>query len=1121
MSIRRYKLSQDFLDKYKDQNPPWGFADTAGNSMGEITFLRSYSRLKEDGSKETWADTCQRVVEGMFTIQREHCRRNQLPWDYKKAQRTAQDAYDRMFNFKWLPAGRGIANMGAPFIIDDWDSSPLMNCAFVSTKTDFSEAMHFLMLASMNGIGVGLDTLGEGKFHVRKPEGDPIEIQIADTREGWADALKSLIDSYLQGTNPLSFDYSIIRPKGALIQRFGGTASGPESLQFLLEWITDRLDSKVDSTLTITDIADIANQIGCCVVSGSSRRSAELLLGPQNEEYMDLKNYGKMEQTGETKRVAIIVDKDEKPVLLEDYLNQVDEGVREIAIATVLRKEHPSLARKLTHEDEETRNAAAQEFKSIQHTVEFERLVASEWAHEDLITEVTVPIVEWVPGPGAERSAFGWMSNNSVFAEVGQNYAEVAKRTLLNGEPGYVWMDTTRGFGRMKDRRDNKDFRAAGYNPSLVAGTMVYTTDGVQSIEDLENKDFFVRNLNGEISSAYCWKSGIDEDVFKVSLDGGHSYRATKEHKWPVWNGSSWEKKTTQEVSPGDLLPNLVTNSLYPEGTRGSYDEGFLIGWNLGDGWITRRPDGLQIGFMVSDNDRAHGIDKKIESVLSSLGSKANFDGKDEINVNNTALRKIFAEYGVRHKSEGLPDSVWDSSFSDEYRKGVIDGIFSADGTVDGSRVVLSQASEKMVRSVASLLGFFGIKTNITTLDLPASTAFPEKYADNKDKKFTRWTLRIGKYSNVALFHSLFTLTHGGKESKISSYLSSNTEKKNCQNFIKVVDVVADGYADVWDVTVQDETHAFQIDHCVTGNCAEQPLESYEVCNLVETYPTRAESEEDYLKTLKVAYLYGKTVTLLPTVFEQTNAIQMRNRRIGLSQTGITTYVDRNGIAQWRQLCDAGYKEVQRLDEVYSDWLCVRNSIRTTTVKPSGSVSLLTGDSPGVHWNPASGYYIRRVTMGPGKILDELRSAGYPVEESFYSAGQYVVSFPVKSPFRRSEKDVSIWEKVALAAEAQHWWSDNSVSVTVSYDPENEGRFIESILSMYEGRLKTVSFLPMSKGVYQQMPYEEISEEKYTALCDDLFPVIRENLYGSGEEALGEKFCTTDKCETEPVGTMR
>ncbi len=654
--IRRFKLQREFLDKFTEMEPKWGYLDDAGNSLGEIIFLRTYSRLKDDGTKETWQETCQRVIEGMFTVQREHCRRNKLPWDYKKAQRTAQDAYQRMFEFKWLPPGRGIANMGASFVVDEWDGTALQNCAFVSTKTDFAEAMHFLMLASMNGVGVGLDVLGEGRHLVKGTEGDPVEHVIPDTREGWAEALRTLIENHLTGGPRPVFDYSLIRPAGALIRRFGGTASGPEELEKLLVWIQNLMEERKGTHLTITDIADIANKVGHCVVSGSSRRSAEILLGPQEDEYLDLKDFEK----------------------------------------------------------------------------------------------------------SAYRMSWAYMSNNSVYAENGQDYHAVAERTRINGEPGFVWMDETRRFGRMKDRADNRDMRAAGYNP-----------------------------------------------------------------------------------------------------------------------------------------------------------------------------------------------------------------------------------------------------------------------------------------------------------------------------------------------------------------CGEQPLESYEMCTLVESFPSRHDSIEDYLKTVKVAYLYGKTVTLLPTVFERTNAVVARNRRIGLGQSGITTYIDHHGMAQWRRLADAAYREVQRLDNTYSEWLCIRPSIRTTTVKPSGTTSLLTGDSPGVHWNPAAKWYIRRVTMAKGVLADAMAEAGYHVEPSLNSpSSQVVVSFPVASPFKRSERDVALWEKVALAAEVQHWWSDNSVSCTASYFADTEGQHIEPILSLYEGRLKSISFLPMGDASgFAQLPYENISEEQYKQMMSKVRPVNRKHLYSGGQDAEGEKFCTTDSCE--------
>ena len=129
-----FRLSPDFVDSYRDRVPPFGYRDAGGNSLGEITFLRTYSRLKEDGSKETWTDVCERVINGMFSIQKEHCKANRLPWNDNKAQHSAQDAFDRLFNLKWSPPGRGLWMMGTPLVMEHRNSAALQNCSFISTN---------------------------------------------------------------------------------------------------------------------------------------------------------------------------------------------------------------------------------------------------------------------------------------------------------------------------------------------------------------------------------------------------------------------------------------------------------------------------------------------------------------------------------------------------------------------------------------------------------------------------------------------------------------------------------------------------------------------------------------------------------------------------------------------------------------------------------------------------------------------------------------------------------------------------------------------------------------------------------------------------------------------------
>ena len=148
-----FKLSEEFVGGYKERKAPFGYRDAAGNSVGEITFLRTYSRLKEDGTKETWTDVCERVINGMYSIQKDHAKSQRLPWNDSRAQASAKEAFERLFELKWSPPGRGLWVMGTPLVNTQRNSAALQNCAFVSTKemtkNDPAKPFAFLMEASM------------------------------------------------------------------------------------------------------------------------------------------------------------------------------------------------------------------------------------------------------------------------------------------------------------------------------------------------------------------------------------------------------------------------------------------------------------------------------------------------------------------------------------------------------------------------------------------------------------------------------------------------------------------------------------------------------------------------------------------------------------------------------------------------------------------------------------------------------------------------------------------------------------------------------------------------------------------------------------------------------------
>jgi len=292
--------------------------------------------------------------------------------------------------------------------------------------------------------------------------------------------------------------------------------------------------------------------------------------------------------------------------------------------------------------------------------------------------------------------------------------------------------------------------------------------------------------------------------------------------------------------------------------------------------------------------------------------------------------------------------------------------------------------------------------------------------------------------------------------------------------------------------------------------CVEQQLEDAELCCLVETYPAKHDSYEDYIKTLEIAYMYGKTVTLVNTHWPETNAIMLKNRRIGLSQTGVVQAFNKFGRRTMFQWCDDAYDHVQKLDKEYSDWLCVPRSVRMTSIKPSGTVSLLNGSTPGIHY-PENEYYIRRIRFATNsKLLPALEEAGYKIEKDAYSPNTMCVEFPVKEPFfKKGKRDITMWEQLEIAAQYQYYWADNSVSITVTFQ-DHEKDEIKDALEMYEARLKAVSFLKYEETGYQQAPYEPITEKEYKAMIKKITPIKK---IETDEGGVGTKFCSNDTCE--------
>lgn len=1002
--------------------------DWSDNPIGLVTLYRTYLRKKEDGTLETWNDCVLRVIEGMFSFQKTHVVNSGLMWDEGRAQKTAFDAADRLFQFKWTPPGRGLWMMGTDFV---WDrgGAALNNCAFVSTQnidTEFSEPFRFLMDMSMLGVGCGFDTRGAGKVVVSRPEGDPEVFVVPDTREGWVESIGKLIDSYLiPGSRPTEQDVSLVRAYGEPIRGFGGVSSGPLPLTQGFAGIKDVLEKYVGLPLDSVGITDVQNIIGKIVVAGNVRRTAEIAFAePNDKAFRTMKNW---------------------------QINAVETG----AVP-------PPELREASEED-------YNEYANHMYDPVGEAIV-EKYKHEP-----------WAYKFGGWR----WASNNSLFATVGMDYTEIAESIAGNGEPGLAWLDNMREYGRMKDGKNFKDIKALGGNPCWTGDTMLLTKErGYQPIGELVGESVSVWN-GQEWSAVEPFSTGVNYLV-RVTLTDGTVLRCTEYHEFLTIEGFDNDKQIrvkAADLTPGTKLqkwqmPVLQDGEDYCESP---YSQGFYSG----DGTRGRTSSRLY-GEKKNCMPRLKG---KLGPYYSDMDAH------------------------VWHHGPMLDKSFVPVNGSLSYCLEWLAGYLDADGTVtrdkNGNGLQAASIDHGFLADVRLMLSRMGVRAKVVAA-MPAGVRSITNQLGTTGDYFCKETKRllIGNQDTLALLNLGLTCTR--------LKLHDNPPQRDARQYVKVVSVEWLSEPEETFCVTEPKLHQMTVEGVVTGNCLEQTLESYELCTLVETYPSKHANAKEYYETLKIAYLYAKTVTLIATHNAKTNTVMCRNRRIGTSQSGIIDAVAKFGRHYYQKnVADIAYEKIEHYDDVYSDWLGVPKSIKKTSVKPSGSVSLLANVSPGIHY-PKVRYGYRTMRLAKdSRLVPILRAANYKVETSISDPLRtVVVYFPIIGKEEvPCEADASIWEQFTNAVMMQKYWADNQVSITISFKPE-EVKDIAKCLSTFDSELKGVSLLPLNDHGYKQAPYIAADKSEVVDYKKSLSPLDMSQMHAleEGDNAESNKFCDGESC---------
>jgi hypothetical protein len=238
----------------------------------------------------------------------------------------------------------------------------------------------------------------------------------------------------------------------------------------------------------------------------------------------------------------------------------------------------------------------------------------------------------------------------------------------------------------------------------------------------------------------------------------------------------------------------------------------------------------------------------------------------------------------------------------------------------------------------------------------------------------------------------------------------------------------------------------------------------------------------------------------------ETQKVVNENMRMGIGMTGIMMASEEQ--LNWLEM---GYIHLRQFDKDYSKEMGFPESIKLTTVKPSGTLSLLAGVTPGIHPSVAGQYYIRRITIGAGTpLIDVCRSHGYHVEykknfDGSLDRSSMIVEFPCKYPDGvPSFDDLTVFEQLDKVKFMQKNWSDNSVSVTAYYTKEDLPKLKKYVEDNFGEGFKTLSFLLKgSASGFKQLPEEAISKEQYEYLSAKVIPITSVEVNEDDFEDLG------------------
>lgn len=1058
------RLDPSFVKSYENAVPYWG-------PLGYVTYKRTYARAYR-GRLEEWFETCARVCNGLIEI------------DGRFTEKELQDLFQILFYFKGSVSGRALWQLGTETVLDVGADS-LQNCWHVLSNklSSFTFAMNQLML----GGGVGANVLPEYVYELPPVKFNPTvervdsfdcDFIVTDNREGWVELVNEILESFFITGKNLRYNVRCVRDRGTPIRRFGGTASGPDPLTYGVTKMIEIIRGRLGQKLRPIDCVDIFNLIGTIVVSGNVRRSSEIMIGdPFDRLFMNAKNWGK---------------------------------------------------------------AAVPDWRTMSNNT----------ISADTFDDINPSVWDGYNGSG---EPYGFVSLKNC-RELGR----LCEHRNINRDPYVVGLNpcvtgdtlvmTTNGPVRIDKMKD----------------CPVYCLD--------ENDELTVEMArNPRIT-------GHNVPILEVILDNGESIRCTHNHKF-LTNDRGFIRADELLLDESlTILTRYVPEecngkSRYYQYKSLSFKEPMYYEHTLLGKYLFGDLTNKHIHH--KDKDKLNNSIDNIElrdcfdhlSEHSQGSSNPRFCGqthKDLIDFGVHLCKQLSRRFSVKEWRNFARENNLPQAFS-TYRENELGSLFDFSNLCAQKAGVPFEGDPRQLRLIEELMNtgleafiengevFVIKKCEACKQEFKLSATLREQATcsfscANTLRDYTKasQTLRqtinekqsIIKEQQIKIYRSLnnpqkvdwqVTCRNQGVSSEIgrkSSPFKSWNDLKYASRNHKVIGIRDAGTADVWNVTVDKHHNLFYgcWDEGLTAkgnrkyigicspNCGEITLCDREPCNLAEIFLPNINDSQEFKKVAGLLFKACKTITNFRYSDPDVQAVVKRNHRIGI---GLSGFMQAPKFHDSRIL-DECYSYLGLVDATVSKLYNCGLSIKRTTMKPSGTLSLLPGVLPGIAASLGD-FVIRTVRFASNNPLVKIcADHGYPVEPRLKMDGSIdestvVISFPATYKGIHASS-LTIAQALDWAKFVQTWWSDNSVSVTHYYQPDAVSQIQDWFRANYDSSIKSCSFLLETGHGFRQAPIQPVTELEYHKLLTRVTPITHAHIEAEVLDYDMELECTGGVC---------